>query len=424
MLQENLFQFIWQYSLYNPVDLKTTNGNSITIIHPGRLNIHAGPDFEEAKIKIGNTTLIGNVELHTKASDWTKHQHQHNQGYQNIILHVVYEDDAPGTEHPFAKLVMKPHIPDYVLDRYTHLLHTSHHIPCASQLDKVPVIIKEAQLNRMLAERWELKLQDWNDLLAQSAGNWLDVFYWRLAVNFGFKVNAAPFLQLARSIPFHLFARHRESLLQTEALLFGQAGMLEGSFKDDYPRLLQREYTFLKAKYQLQPLAKHQWKFLRLRPVNFPTIRIAQFAALLHQSLHLFSHTLEAQTVDRLRNLLNVTASDYWMDHYRFDEAHDKPLRKKLGMASVDNIIINTVAPVRFLFAHHQGHLSEQEKALHLLSHIAPEQNNILRLWNDSGWGAINAAQSQALIQLYTHYCSRKRCLECAIGLSIIKRNT
>lgn len=276
----------------------------------------------------------------------------------------------------------------------------------------------------MLAERWELRLEDWNELLEQSAGDWLHVFYWRLAANFGFKVNAAPFLQLARSIPFHLFAKHRESLLQTEALLFGQAGMLEGTFKDEYPRLLQHEYAFLKAKYKLNPMPRHLWKFLRLRPVNFPTIRIAQFAVLLHQSLHLFSHILEAKSVDELRQLLDVTAGDYWMDHYRFDEVVDKSLKKKLGMASVDNIIVNTIAPIRFLFAHHQGHFQEQEKALQLLSHIPPEQNHILQLWSDNRWIAMNAAHSQALIQLYTHYCSRKRCLECAIGLAIIKRDT
>lgn len=423
MISEDLLQFIWQYSLYNPVNLKTTFGENVTVIHPGRLNKNAGPDFEEAKIKIGAITLVGNVELHLRSSDWNRHNHQHNKAYKNLILHVVYEDDRSDASHHFSKLVLKPYVPGYVLERYTRLLHTAHPIPCASQLPAVSELTKESLLNRMLAERWEQKLQDREELLQRSAGDWRSVLYWCLAANFGFKVNAGPFLQLARSIPVNLFAKHKESLLQTEALLFGQAGFLEDDVEDDYPKQLQKEYAFLKAKYQLTPLEKHHWKFLRLRPANFPTVRIAQFAALIHRSLHLFSQIIESKTADEIRKLLHVTASDYWDNHYRFDEAHPKPMKKKLGASSVDNIIINTVAPLRFLFAHRQDDLHRQEYAIQLLTNVRPENNNIISLWKDNDWKAGNAAQSQALIQLYHNYCSKKRCLECAVGLNIIKSN-
>lgn len=422
MISEDLLQFIWQYSLYNPVNLQTTTGEKLTIIHPGKLNRNAGPDFDEARIKIGATTFVGNIELHLKSSDWEKHGHQLDKSYQNIILHVVYEDDKNDAGHNFAKLVLKPHIPQYVLDRYTSLLQTANHIPCASQLKGVNELTKESQLNRMLAERWEQKLMDWKELLDRSAGDWRNLFYWRLAFNFGFKINSIPFLQLAQSIPINIYAKHKDNLQQIEAVLFGQAGMLDDDFIDDYPKQLQKEYAFLKTKYQLQPIEKHQWKFLRLRPANFSTIRIAQFAVVVHQSLHLFSQIIESKNVKEIRSLLNVTASEYWDVHYRFDEAHEHPLPKKLGKSSVDNIIINTIAPIRFLFAHQQDNLLEQEKALHLLTDIPAENNNIISLWNDNGWKAVNAAQSQALIQLYNNYCSRKRCLECAIGLKIIKQ--
>jgi len=421
MISEELLQFIWQYSLYNPVNLQTVTGEKITVIHPGRLNKNAGPDFDEARIRIGNTTLVGNIELHLKSSDWEKHRHQLDKNYQNIILHVVYEDDKNDPSHHFAKLVLKSHIPHYVLAQYSGLLHTSNAIPCASQLRDVNELTKESQLNRMLAERWEEKLADWKELLQQSKGDWQKLFYWRLAANFGFKINASPFLLLAQSVPVNLFAKHKEKVLQIEAILFGQAGMLDGDFEDEYPRQLQYEYQHLKTKYQLQPIQKHQWKFLRLRPANFPTIRIAQFAALVHHSFHLFSQMMETKNVKEIRELLNVTASEYWDTHYRFDEPQNKSQKKKLGKTSVDNIIINTIAPIRFLFAHQQDNFSEQEKSLQLLTTVPAENNNIISLWNDNGWKADNAAESQSLLQLYNNYCRRKRCLECAIGLSIIK---
>lgn len=421
MITETLFQFIWRYSLYNPSNLKTSDGDNIIIIHPGSLNTNAGPDFEEAKIKIGNTTLVGNVELHLKTSDWKKHRHDKDEAYKKIILHVVYEDDLNDNSYHFPKLELHSHIPSYVIEQYTDLLQTPKAIPCATQLHKVPHITKESWLSRMLAERWELKLQDWKHLLKQSKGDWSTLLYWRLAANFGFKVNAIPFLELAQSLPVQLYAKHKNNLLQIEALMFGQAGMLEKDFYDEYPRTLQNEYNFLKKKFGLKSIPIHHWKFLRIRPANFPTIRIAQFATLVYKSLHLFSKIIETTTLDQIKKLLDVPANSYWDNHYRFDEEHEKPHTKNLGKSSIDNIIVNTIAPLQFLFAHQQGNLQQQENALVLLNDIAPEKNKITTLWEENCWGAISAAQSQALVQLYTQYCCNKRCLECAIGLNIIK---
>jgi hypothetical protein len=421
-VQEKLLQFIWQHSLYQPNGLTTSQGEVVTVIHPGRYNTNAGPDFLEGKVRIGDTTLVGHIELHINTSDWHKHGHQNDKAYQNIILHVVFNNDAPAVADSIPVLELSQHIPAALLDKYASLLQSRNTILCHTQLGSVRDITKEAWLSRLLAERWEEKLVDWKELLDGSAGDWRNLLYWRMAYNFGFKVNATPFLMLARSIPLNVLAKHRENLLQVEALLFGQAGMLQGHFKDEYPALLQKEYAYLANKYQLQSIEAHLWKFLRMRPANFPTIRIAQFAALVHKSLHLFSQIIEVHSVKEITPLLEVKASDYWRQHYRFDdEGLSRGTDKQLGKSSIQNIIINTVAPIQFLYAGRQGVDGKQEKALQLLDEISAEQNHILEQWDGVGWKVQNAAQSQALLQLYNNYCTRKRCLECSIGHSIMR---
>lgn len=420
-MQESLLQFIWQYSLYSPAGLRTTDGEPVTVIHPGRRNTDAGPDFTEARIRIGNALFVGQVELHVQSSDWKRHGHQENAAYRNIILHVVYKDDSAGIAGNTPVLQLGPAIPGYVLQQYGSLIDTLQPIACARQLDRVKGLVKESWLGRMLAERWEQKLEEWAGQLKQSAGDWRSLLYWRMAANFGFKVNTQPFLQLAQSLPLSILGRHRENLLQTEALLFGQAGMLNGRFRDEYPQQLQAEYKFLAGKYRLRPLPAHLWKFMRLRPANFPTIRIAQFAMLLHRSMHLLARLLEAAGIPEIESLLDVSAGDYWQQHVRFDERQEKAVPRKLGTDSVHNIIINTVAPLRFLYAHQQGRTAEQEQALQLLEALPAEDNAVIRRWEEQGWKAGHAAASQALLQLYNHYCNNKRCLECSIGLSIIR---
>ena len=420
-MNEALFQFIWQYSLYNVVGLFTTDEEPLTVIYCGKLNRDAGPDFLEAKVKVGNTTLVGNVELHIKSSDWLKHGHQNDKAYKNLILHVVYENDARSVVANVPVLELKKHIPRSVITKYTSLMQAPQKLPCAGQHEKVKSITKEGWLSRLLAERWEQKLGDWNVLLENSAEDWRNLLYWRTAANFGFKTNATPFLMLAQSLPLNIPTKHKESLMQVEALLFGQAGMLEGAFKDEYPQTLQKEYAYFRKKYKLTPIAGHLWKFLRMRPANFPTVRIAQFAALVHKSVHLFSQIIETHSVKEIEPLPDVTASSYWDTHFRFDEAQEHPAPKSLGKSSVQNIIINTIAPIQFLYASKQETHKLQEKALMLLEAVPAEKNNITRLWEENGWEAVNAAQSQALLQLYNNYCSAKRCLECTVGLNIIR---
>ena len=422
-MQESLLQFIWQYSLYTAIDLRTQRGEPITIAHPGTLNRDAGPDFLKARIRIADTTLVGHVELHVHSSDWLKHGHAGDDAYRNIVLHVVYTDDAPhAAGNAVPVLCLGPHIPAYVLDRYTHLLHTTHRIPCEAQHHTVSQLTKDGWLSRLLAERWEARLTEWESTLAQTIGDWRTLIFRRLAVAMGGKVNGEVFGMLAASLPLSILERHSENLLQTEALLFGQAGMLEDVFDEPYSKLLREEYQFLRTKYSLSPLPVHLWKFMRMRPASFPTLRIAQLAALLHREKNFLSRLLQDGVQDVEAMLSTAEASSFWKTHYRFGDAPGRQSRKALGEDTVRNILINTVAPVRFLYAHRQGSAGGGEAALAMLESVPAEDNAIIREWMRIGWSPRNAADTQAMLQLYNNYCAPKRCLECAVGLAIIRR--
>ncbi len=418
-MNEALLQFIWKYSLYNPAALQTVEGEPVTVIHPGQHNTNAGPDFLDARIKIGDTKLAGNIELHVNSSDWLKHDHQNDDAYKNLILHVVYHNDVAAFNN-IPLLEIGEHIPKYIEAKYSTLVNAKQSLPCANMLGTVKDITKESWLSRLLAERWEQKLQEWKGLQKQDVDDWQNLLYWRMAANFGFKVNATPFLMLAQSLDINILAKHRESLFQIEALLFGQAGMLDGDFEERYPNKLKEEYSYLSKKYKLKPIPVHLWKFMRMRPPNFPTVRLAQFAALIHKSVHLFSQVIEVYTVKELTPMIEVMASEYWDDHFRFDEV-SVYAPKHMGKSSVQNIIINTIAPSQFLYAQRHGSEAQKDQALRLLESLTAEKNNILNSWRESGWEASNAAQSQSLIQLYNNYCTPRNCLNCAIGLSIIK---
>ena len=418
-MNEALLQFIWKFSLYNSAALQTAEGEAVTIIHPGQHNTNAGPDFLDARIKIGDTMLAGNIELHVNSSDWLKHNHQNDAAYKNLILHVVYQNDVPAFNN-IPLLEISEHIPSHIEAKYASLVNAKHSLPCAGMLNTVKDITKESWLSRLLAERWEQKLGEWKSMQQKDVDDWQNLLYHRMAANFGFKVNATPFLMLAQSLDINILAKHRENLFQIEALLFGQAGMLDGDFQEVYPNKLKAEYDYLSKKYKLKPIPVHLWKFMRMRPPNFPTVRLAQFAALIHQSVHLFSQVIEVYTVKELTPMVEVTAGEYWDDHFRFDEV-SVYAPKHLGRGSVQNIILNTIAPIQFLYAQRHGSVAQKELALQLLDVLPAEKNSILDTWKDSGWEATNAAQSQSLIQLYNNYCTHRNCLNCAIGLSVIK---
>lgn len=422
-MRESFLHFLWRWRRFDAQNLTTTEGKTIEILHPGEWNTDAGPDFFNARLRIADTVWAGNVEMHLRASEWQVHGHSGDPAYDNVVLHVVLEEDQPvvranGERIPCLEL--NGRIPAKVLETYQRLEHERAWIPCRQFFKEVPDIIRLNWLDRLLAERLEQKTGVIAEVLDATGNHWEETFYRLLARNFGLKVNVEPFEALARSLPLLTLAKHKNDLKQIEALLFGQAGFLEEPYVDEYPLELAREYQFLRHKYQLTPLAKVQWKFLRLRPANFPTVRLAQFAALVHQSAHLFSKILETSNLRELEHLFDVEPGVYWLTHFQFDTASVKR-KKSTGRDFVHLLIINTIAPFLFHYGKSKKQEEFQRRALQLLEELPPEANALLDGWAELGVRPRNAYQTQALIQLKTKYCDDRRCLECAIGNVILK---
>jgi hypothetical protein len=415
---ERLLQFIWQFQYFNKSGLTTTTGEKMQIISAGQLNSNQGPDFSDAKIKIGNTTWAGNVELHIKTSDWNKHKHDTDSNYNNVILHVVWEDDEKSAP-PIPALQIKERTSKILLQRYHDLMNANGFIPCENSIHTVPEIVWKSWKERLLVERLARKSKTVENYLGQSHFHWEETFWWLLARNFGVSVNSDAFEAMARTIPLNLLSKHKTQIHQLEGLLFGQAGLLNSDFDEDYPSMLKKEWLFYKNKYSLAPVNNPVF-FLRMRPGNFPTVRLAQLAILIQDSAHLFSNIKDAISVHEVKKWFDVTANDYWHYHYKFDELSEyKP--KKLGSSTIENIIINTITPMLFAYGSYHAEERFRQKALRWLEEISPEINFITKGYQK--WGVENktAFDSQALIELKNEYCNKKRCLDCAVGNSILK---
>lgn len=414
---EKLLHFIWQFGYYNKSGLTTTEGEPITVLFPGTANKNQGPDFSGARIKIGDTTLAGNVELHLKTSDWRKHRHEEDPAYKTVILHAVFDHDESVNNVPVLQLSSR--IATLLLDRYNDLMNRDAFIACHSAIAGVKELIWKGWKERLLAERLTRKAQAVLELLSASNHHWDETFWWVLARNLGGTVNGDAFAAMARSVPVNLLAKHKNSLVQLEALLFGLAGLLNTDFEEEYPKLLQREYRFLQKKYGLQP-STVPVAFLRMRPGNFPTVRLAQLAALVHQSGHLFSTLVEAESIKEIAALFHVTANDYWHYHYTFGQTSAfKP--KTLGADAVNTVLINAVVPA--VFAHGLFHRNEKPKikALRWLDELPPESNAITKGFQALGIQNASAYDSQALLELRNRYCTEKRCLDCSVGNFLLR---
>jgi hypothetical protein len=419
---EIFLQYVWQFQAFEHANLVTTEGEPLEIIEIGQLNRGAGADFETAKIRIGELIWAGQVEIHTKASDWYKHQHQTNRAYDTVILHVVYEADevVKNSENKaLPTLVLKDRISPLLVQKYWKLLENKDWIPCQAHFGKVSEMTRLFWLERLAVERLEGRVLQIQQQLEAEQMNWEQVFYQSLAASLGAKSNKAPMLLLAQNTPLLLLARHKNNLFQIEALLFGQAGFLEGDFEEIYPQTLQKEYIHLKNKYQLHTQNTHSWKFGRMRPANFPTIRLAQLAQLIYQSTHLFSKILLCQSASTCATLFELSLHEYWKTHYQLDKiSPEHP--KTLGKETISLLIINTIVPYLFAYGKLRGETAYCEKALLWLDELEAEDNSIIEMWENMGIQVRTAAQSQALLQLKNEYCEAKRCLECNIGHQIL----
>ncbi len=418
-MTERLLQFIWQFGYFNKANLTCFADDAIQIISPGNLNSNQGPDFSDAKIRIGKTLWAGSVELHLKTSDWKKHQHQQDLNYKNVILHVVWENDDPAIPDHIPLLILKNLVAKSLLDKYQTLMNTQGFIPCEKSIATVNSLSWNSWKERLIIERLLRKSELVASCLHQNKTHWEETFWWLLARNFGIKVNADAFEQIARNTPIKILAKHKNQIHQVESILFGQAGLLDKDFSGDYPKMLKKEYNFLQKKYQLKKihLPVH---FLRMRPVNFPTIRLAQLAMLITGSSHLFSRIREASELIDIKKMLNCTANDYWHYHYRFDE--DAAFKiKNLGLEMVNNIIINTICPVLFAWGNYHDDDLFKTKAIQWLGEVAPEKNGITRGFQLLDIENKNACDSQALLELKNEYCKKRRCLDCGVGNAILK---
>jgi hypothetical protein len=421
---EDFLQYVWKFRLFDHGNLLTTDGEFVEILSPGLQNVNAGPDFQDAKIRIGDTLWAGNAEVHVASSEWKKHGHDTNKAYENVVLHVVYKDDEPvyrinGSK--IATIVLFNRISPELYNRYHNLVFgEKQFIPCEAQIGSVDGLLIQNWLTRVLIERLQKRSLALTQVLQNNRGDWEETFYQFLAANFGFKVNALPFELLAKSLPQNILAKHKNDPMQIEALIFGQAGFLTDDLQDEYPRKLKKEYDFLQKKFKLQPIEKHLWKFSRLRPLNFPTIRLAQFAALISQSNHLFSKVLETRSHDAHKLFEDMPVDAYWDDHYQFDKPSAK-VSKIMGKTSVNVLLLNTLA--LFLFAYGNHHQNEKyvNRCLKLLEYLPVENNSIIDNFALLGVKVKTAYESQALLELKNSYCDHKKCLQCGIGIKILK---
>jgi hypothetical protein len=419
-MNEKFLHFIWKHQLFEKKDLQTTDQDLFEIKYVGKHNDDAGPDFLEAKIIIAGTLWAGHVEIHLSSSDYLRHKHQLDAAYQNVILHVVYEDDLPKSALPFPTFVLKGLIPLHFIRNHEQLLSSKDWIACGKSICQVPSITWQHTYARLITERLERKTRAIEKVVIDNQYDWEETFYQLLCRCFGMKVNADVFFELSKKVPLKLIAKHRLSLLQIEALLLGTAGLLQLIVEDAYIIQLQNQYAHLKHLYQLTPLNASQWKFSRMRPANFPTIKIAQLAALLHQRSLLFSRITQKSDWNMLRPLFDTKASEYWTQHYQCDVLSVKK-EKHLSAATQDLILINTIVPILFSYSFYTDDESMRMYALQLLEHANAENNKTIRQWNKSGIKIQNALQSQALLELKNEYCESLQCEKCLIGMKVIQ---
>ncbi len=420
-MKEEFLQFIWKHALFTKTELKTTDGRAVEIISCGQPNTDSGPDFFNAKVRIDETTWAGNIEIHQKSSHWFLHKHDIDAAFDNVILHVV--------EHHNKSVWVKNHevptleitYPTEILQNYEELLRSEKWIACEEKLQEYDPFLIRFWFSSLMIERLQSKTDDIVAILKQNQNNWNETFYQLLARNFGMKTNSLPFELLAKSLPLQILSKHKNDLFQIEALLFGQSGLLnETLLGDDYYLALRKEYSFLYKKYSLKGIESHLWKFMRLRPVNFPTIRIAQLAMLIHHSSALFSRILETENMDELRKLFEVKASEYWNNHYRFNKISEENHPKVLGETAFENLVVNTIVPLLFVYGDRHLDQKMKDRALLLLENLAPESNQIIKKWRELGIESRSAFETQALLQLKNKYSDHKKCLNCQLGAKII----
>lgn len=423
-MKEDFLHYLWKFKKFDGLNLKSVQGEEITIIKTGDYLELAGPDFFNAHIEIGNQKWAGNVEIHLKSSDWYLHNHEKDAAYKNVILHVVWENDTAifredNTEIPV--LVLKDYVSKEIIDNYNALVSPKTWISCERQLKEIDRFVFKNWQERLFFERLERKSKFINQLLEETNQDWEAVLFCLLAKNFGLNTNGNSFLQIAKAIPFSVIRKESFEVENLEALLFGTSGLLETEKEDVYYKDLKFRYFYLLHKYQIEKIYADPLQFFKLRPDNFPTIRLSQLASLYHRHQNLFSKIIDLKSIGEVYRLLNISASSYWQNHYQFDK--ESPNKSKmLSKPFIDLVVINTIIPLQFAYSNIRGE-SIAEDLIDFINEVDSEKNAIIDKFNSFGIKSQSAFESQALLELKNEYCERKACLKCAIGLELLKNN-
>ena len=423
-MKEDFLHHLWKFKKFDTLNLKTSNEEEITIINVGQYLELAGPDFFNAQITIGGQKWAGNVEIHLKSSDWYLHNHEQDSGYENVILHVVWENDAvifrsDNSEIPVLEL--KKYVESTTIANYQSLLLPKSWIFCEKQLQEIDEFTLNNWQERLFFERLERKSKPIFDLLEQTNQDWEAVMFSLLAKNFGLNTNGEVFMKIAQSIPFSIIRKESFEVENLEALIFGIAGLLEFEKEDNYFKDLKFRYFYLLHKYQINKTHIDPVQFFKHRPDNFPTIRLSQLANLYHTHQNLFSKISTLNSLTACYELFQIAASEYWKNHYQFDKESPKK-KKMLSKSFIDLIIINTIIPLQFAYAKSIGK-EVSEDLIRLLIEVGPEKNAIIDKFSSFGIQSKNAFETQSLLQLKNEYCNKRRCLECAIGIELLKNN-
>lgn len=422
--EEILLHFIWQFRLYDQKNLRTINGEHVAIIDPGQYNRNAGPDFEFAKLQIGDTLWSGHVEMHISAKDWYNHKHHLDLQYNSTVLHVVWEYDYDALRLDGTDIItveLKDYVDQSMIQKYHELMRNLHWIPCEPQISFVDPLTRDSWLERMVVERMEDKCGYLDQLLDRSKNHWEKVLLVSLGRAFGMKVNAIAFEHLMEKVDFSLLLKYQSDPLKIEAMLFGISGLLPAKSDDSYVHRLINEFAYLRKIHHLDTLSETEWKFHRMRPYNFPTLRIAQLAALYHHEVYWFDTILKTDHLQTIRDALkNIKTDHYWEDHFRFSSP-TSPHTSGLSDTFINHIIINCFAPVLFAYGKFVDDERCKSRAVEWLFETQNEKNNITKRFETLGLENANAGISQGLLHLKKAYCDQKKCLSCAIGLAVLK---
>jgi hypothetical protein len=421
-VKEDFLHYVWQYKKFDFSNLTTVSGEVLTITNCGNYLQQTGPDFFNAQIVIGNQKWAGNLEIHIKSSDWYLHHHEKDANYDNVILHVVWEHDTPvfrkdNTEIPVLEL--KKYVSKKELEKYQSLTSQKSWIYCERQIENIDYFVFKNWQERLFVERLERKYRSIEQLLKETENNWEAVLFCMLAKNFGLNTNGETFLKIAKSIPFTIIRKESLEIENIESLLFGMADLIPVDAEDNYTKELKKRFYYISQKYSLKKIITEPVQFFKHRPDNFPTIRLAQLAMLYHKQQNLFSKVIVAKTVKELSQLFDITISDYWQTHYQFDKASPKK-KKQFSKSFIDLLVINTIVPIQFAYAKSQGK-EKSESLIDLLREVTAEKNMIIEKFSNFGIKAKNAFETQSLLQLKNEYCNHGKCLQCAVGMQLLK---